>query len=190
MCSRVAVVARGRLVASGPLAEILAFKVHGWELVMSHVPPHALECARKAGRRAELFRGDIADPEVCPALVAKALAAFGRIDVLVNNAAFQMNHESLEEIPDEEWDYTIATNLSAFFHLAKASVPHMKPGASIIGSSSVNSDMPSPTLLPCCQKSPAVSTSVPCRRSKRSPSNQAKKRSLYYRVNLQISKTF
>ena len=60
---------------------------------------------------------------------------FGRVDVLVNNAAFQMSHETIEEIPDEEWDRTIATNLSAFFHLAKAAVPHMPAGASIIGSS-------------------------------------------------------
>src|SRR3954453_14227810 len=59
-----------------------------------------------------------------------------------------MNHETLEEISDEEWDYTIATNLSAYFHLVRAALPHLKPGASIIGSSSVNSDNPSPTLLP------------------------------------------
>ncbi len=77
-----------------------------------------------------------------------ATGEFGRIDVLVSNAAFQMTHESLEEIADEEWDYTFATNISALFHLSKAAVPHMKPGASIIGSSSVNSDMPSPPLAP------------------------------------------
>jgi hypothetical protein len=59
-----------------------------------------------------------------------------------------MTHESIEEIPDEEWDRTIAINLSAFFHLTKAALPHMKPGASIIGSSSVNSDNPLPTLVP------------------------------------------
>jgi NAD(P)-dependent dehydrogenase (short-subunit alcohol dehydrogenase family) len=73
---------------------------------------------------------------------------FGRVDVLVNNAAFQMTRNSLEEIPDEEWDHTIATNLSAMFHLCKAAVPHMRPGSSIIGSTSVNSDTPLPTLLP------------------------------------------
>jgi NAD(P)-dependent dehydrogenase (short-subunit alcohol dehydrogenase family) len=58
------------------------------------------------------------------------------------------DHETLEEIPDEEWDRTLAINITAFFHLTKAALPHMQPGASIIGTSSVNSDMPPPALLP------------------------------------------
>jgi len=111
---------------------------------------------REAGRTALLLPGDVSDPQHCRDIVAKTVEELGGIDVLVNNAAFQMNHESLDEIPDDEWDFTIATNLSAFFHLAKASVPHMKPGASIIGSSSVNSDMPSPTLLPYAATKAAI----------------------------------
>ncbi|SEI17211.1 MULTISPECIES: SDR family oxidoreductase [unclassified Leifsonia] len=111
---------------------------------------------REAGRRAILLPGDVSDPQHCRDLVAKTVNELGGIDVLVSNAAFQMTHESLDEIPDEEWDHTIATNLSAFFHLAKASVPHMKPGSSIIGSSSVNSDMPSPTLLPYAATKAAI----------------------------------
>jgi NAD(P)-dependent dehydrogenase (short-subunit alcohol dehydrogenase family) len=59
-----------------------------------------------------------------------------------------MTHETIEEIPDAEWDYTFATNVSAMFHLVKAALPHMGDGGSIIGSSSVNSDMPSSTLAP------------------------------------------
>jgi NAD(P)-dependent dehydrogenase (short-subunit alcohol dehydrogenase family) len=73
---------------------------------------------------------------------------FGRIDVLVNNAAYQMTHESLEEITDEEWDYTFAVNIGAMFRLCRAAVPHMARGASIINTSSINSDQPKPTLLP------------------------------------------
>jgi hypothetical protein len=111
---------------------------------------------REAGRRAILLPGDVSDPQHCRDLVAKTVEELGGIDVLVSNAAFQMSHESLDEIPDDEWDHTIATNLSAFFHLAKASVPHMKPGSSIIGSSSVNSDMPSPTLLPYAATKAAI----------------------------------
>src|SRR3954468_12714718 len=67
-----------------------------------------------------------------------------------------MTRESLEVIPDEEWDHTLATNLSAMFHLCKASLPHMSPGASIINSSSVNSDTPSPTLLPYAATKAAI----------------------------------
>jgi NAD(P)-dependent dehydrogenase (short-subunit alcohol dehydrogenase family) len=111
---------------------------------------------REAGRRAILLPGDVSDPQHCRDLVATTVEELGGIDVLVSNAAFQMTHESLDEIPDDEWDHTIATNLSAFFHLAKASVPHMKPGSSIIGSSSVNSDMPSPTLLPYAATKAAI----------------------------------
>jgi NAD(P)-dependent dehydrogenase (short-subunit alcohol dehydrogenase family) len=102
----------------------------------------------QAGRKAVVMSGDLQDPAHCRAIIAKAVEEFGRVDVLVSNAAFQMTRESIEDIPDEEWDRTIATNLSAFFHLTKAAVPHMGPGASIIGTTSVNSDTPPPALLP------------------------------------------
>ena len=59
-----------------------------------------------------------------------------------------MAHDELDEISDKEWDYTLAVNLSAMFHLCKAAIPHMPPGSSIIGTSSVNSDSPTPQLLP------------------------------------------
>jgi NAD(P)-dependent dehydrogenase (short-subunit alcohol dehydrogenase family) len=78
----------------------------------------------------------------------QAVDEFGHLDVLVNNAAYQMTHETLEEITDDEWDYTFATNIDAMFHLCKAAVPHMGAGGSIINTSSVNSDQPKPTLLP------------------------------------------
>jgi NAD(P)-dependent dehydrogenase (short-subunit alcohol dehydrogenase family) len=78
------------------------------------------------------------------------------VDILVSNAAFQMSRETIEEIPDDEYHHTIATNLDAFFHLTKAAVPHMGPGASIIGSSSVNSDMPKPDLLPYAATKAAI----------------------------------
>lgn len=102
----------------------------------------------EAGRRCELVPGDIADPAHCRAIVQKTVDAFGRIDILVNNAAYQMSYESLDEIPDDKWDYTFQVNVTAMFHLCKAAVPHMKPGASIINTSSINSDKPNPTLLP------------------------------------------
>jgi NAD(P)-dependent dehydrogenase (short-subunit alcohol dehydrogenase family) len=103
-----------------------------------------------------LVPGDVSDPAHCRQIVATAVEELGGIDVLVSNAAYQMTRESLEEIPDSEWDHTLATNLSAFFHLAKAAVPHMRPGATIIGSSSVNSDMPNPTLMPYAATKAAI----------------------------------
>ena len=134
-------------------AVAIAFAREGADVLVSYLDEHddARETAKwieQAGRRAVLAPGDVTDPAHCRALVERAVAEFGRLDVLVINAAYQMTYESLEEIPDEDWDRTLATNLSAFFHLAKAAVPHMGPGGSIIGSSSVNSDMPNPTLMP------------------------------------------
>ena len=101
----------------------------------------------EAGREAVLVPGDLADPAHCRSIIDRAVGAVGRIDVLVNNAAFQMTRDRLEDIHDQEWDHTLAINLSAMFHLCKAALPHMGPGASIINSTSVNSDVPPPTLL-------------------------------------------
>jgi NAD(P)-dependent dehydrogenase (short-subunit alcohol dehydrogenase family) len=67
-----------------------------------------------------------------------------------------MSHDTLEEIPDEEWEYTFDTNIGAMFYLCKAAIPHMKSGSSIIGSSSVNSDMPSPNLVPYAATKAAI----------------------------------
>ena len=67
--------------------------------------------------------------------------------MLVNNAAFQMTHESLDEISDEEWDKTFDTNIGAMFRITKAAVPHMKNGGAIVNTTSVNLDSPKPTLL-------------------------------------------
>jgi NAD(P)-dependent dehydrogenase (short-subunit alcohol dehydrogenase family) len=134
-------------------AVAIAFAREGADVLVSYLDEDddARETAKwieQAGRRAVLVPGDLTDPAHCRRVVERAVQEFGRIDVLVANAAYQMTYESLEEIPDEDWDRTLATNLSSFFHLSKAAVPHMPAGASIIGSSSVNSDSPNPTLLP------------------------------------------
>ena len=134
-------------------AVALAYAREGADVLVSYLSEDedARETQRlveSAGRRCELVPGDIADPAHCRAIVQKTVDAFGRIDILVNNAAYQMSYESLEEIPDDMWDYTFQVNVTAMFHLCKAAVPHMKPGASIINTSSINSDKPNPTLLP------------------------------------------
>ncbi|GAA2776765.1 SDR family oxidoreductase [Mycolicibacterium pallens] len=110
----------------------------------------------QAGRRCVLVPGDLSDPAHCRTVIDRAVDELGGIDILVNNAAYQMTHESLEDITDEEWDYTFRVNIGAYFHLAKAALAHLKPGAAIIGSSSVNSDMPSPTLAPYAATKAAI----------------------------------
>jgi NAD(P)-dependent dehydrogenase (short-subunit alcohol dehydrogenase family) len=134
-------------------AVAIAFAREGADVLISYLNEHedaqeTQKWVEEAGRKAVLVPGDLQDPAHCRSIIATAVDEFGKVDVLVNNAAFQMSHETLEEIPDEEWDLTIATNLSAYFHLAKAVLPHMPKGGSIIGSSSVNSDNPRPDLLP------------------------------------------
>jgi len=142
-------------------AVAIAFAREGADVLISYLDEHddAKDTERwvtEAGRKAVLVPGDVSDPAHCRSIVDTAVRELGGIDVLVSNAAYQMTHEDLSEISDEEWDYTLATNLSAFFHLVKAALPHLKPGASIIGSSSVNSDMPSPQLLPYAATKAAI----------------------------------
>ncbi|MFL1501632.1 SDR family oxidoreductase [Pseudomonas sp. O64] len=133
-------------------AVAIAFAREGADVAIAYLDEHddAKETARwveEAGRQCLLLPGDIAQKTTCQALVDKTVEQFGRIDVLVNNAAFQMTHETLEEIEDEEWVKTFDINITAMFRLCKAALPHMKAGSSIINTSSVNSDMPKPTLL-------------------------------------------
>jgi NAD(P)-dependent dehydrogenase (short-subunit alcohol dehydrogenase family) len=133
-------------------AVAIAFAREGADVVIGYLDEHedAEETRRwveQAGRTAVLVPGDLQDPAHCRELVATCVRELGKVDVLVSNAAFQMSRELITDVPDEEWDRTLATNLSAFFHLTKAAVPHMPEGGSIIGSSSVNSDTPVPTLL-------------------------------------------
>lgn len=142
-------------------AVAIAYAREGADVVMSYQSEDddAHETAtwvRRAGRKALTVPGDVSDPDHCRQLVRRTVAKFGRVDILVSNAAFQMNHGDLEEISDGEWQHTFATNVSAMFYLVKACLPYMQPGASIIGSTSVNSDMPSPDLAPYAASKAAI----------------------------------
>jgi NAD(P)-dependent dehydrogenase (short-subunit alcohol dehydrogenase family) len=134
-------------------AVALAFAREGADVLAGYLSEHkdAEETKRlveSAGRRCILVAGDVADAAHCRQLVKTAVDAFGRIDVLVNNAAHQMTFPSIEEISDEEWERTFATNISSMFYLTKAAVPHMREGGSIINTASINADAPNPQLLP------------------------------------------
>ena len=134
-------------------AVAIAFAREGADILISYLneDDDAQETARwieEAGRKVVLVPGDISDAAHCRSIVAQAVEAFGRIDILVNNAAHQMTFEAIEDIPDEEWDKTFATNIHAMFYLSKAAVPHMAEGSAIINTASVNADTPKPMLLP------------------------------------------
>jgi NAD(P)-dependent dehydrogenase (short-subunit alcohol dehydrogenase family) len=109
-----------------------------------------------AERRALQCPGDITQESHCQEMVRRTIDEFGRLDVLVCNAAFQMSRESLEEISSEEWDKTFKTNIYSMFYLVKAAVPVMSSGGSIITTSSVNLDAPRPTLLPYAATKAAI----------------------------------
>lgn len=142
-------------------AVALAFAREGADVVFGYLEEttDADETVRlivDAGRVAVPVKGDLTDPAACRELIARATDEFGHIDVLVHNAAFQRTHDALDEIPDDEWDNTLATNLSAYFHLVKAAVPSMPSGSSIIATSSIQADSPSPTLLPYAATKAAI----------------------------------
>jgi NAD(P)-dependent dehydrogenase (short-subunit alcohol dehydrogenase family) len=133
-------------------AVAIAFAREGADILIGYLEEHedAQETARwveQAGRKPVLMAGDIADPTHCKKLVARAVEEFGRLDILVNNAAYQMTYHSLDEISEAEWDKTFSTNIYSMFYLAKAAVPHMKPGSAIVNTSSINAKSPNPTLL-------------------------------------------
>jgi NAD(P)-dependent dehydrogenase (short-subunit alcohol dehydrogenase family) len=130
----------------------IAYAREGADVLISYLSEEedAQETARlveEAGQRAHLMAGDLREPRHCRELVETAVRTFGRLDIVVNNAAFQMTRSSIEEIPDEEWDRTFQTNITAMFHICKAAVAHLPSGGSIINTSSINSDQPNPTLL-------------------------------------------
>jgi NAD(P)-dependent dehydrogenase (short-subunit alcohol dehydrogenase family) len=134
-------------------AVAIAFAREGADVLISYLEEDedARETERlvkDAGRQAVLVPGDLSDPAHCRAVVDRAVEAFGRIDVLVSNAAHQATLDKLEDISDEEWRTTFAINVDTLFYLTKAAVPHMGPGGSIIATTSINAEDPNPTLLP------------------------------------------
>ena len=133
-------------------AVALAYAREGADVLISYLEEEedALETQRlvkEAGRKAVLLSGDIQDATHCRKVIETAVSELGGVDILVNNAAHQATFNEIEDISDEEWDLTFRVNIHAMFYLAKAAVPHMKDGGSIINTASINSDDPNPTLL-------------------------------------------
>lgn len=89
------------------------------------------------GRRALLLPGDVRDEKFCREAVEKTVKEFGKLDVLVNNAAFQQHQQQLEDVSDEQWDRTFKTNIYGYFHMAKAALRHLKKGSAIVNTGSI-----------------------------------------------------
>jgi NAD(P)-dependent dehydrogenase (short-subunit alcohol dehydrogenase family) len=89
------------------------------------------------GRQALLCPGDVTSPAFCREVVQQTVRHFGRLDVLVNNAAFQQHQESIEQLSEEQWDRTFRTNIYGYFYMAKAALAHLQPGGTIINTGSI-----------------------------------------------------
>lgn len=123
-------------------AVALAFAREGADVLISYLneDEDARESARlveEAGCKAVAVRGSIEEVRHCEELVNRAFDELGGLDILVNNAAFQMSHESIEELTPEEWDKTFRTNISAMFYLCRSALPRMREGGTIINTTSV-----------------------------------------------------
>jgi NAD(P)-dependent dehydrogenase (short-subunit alcohol dehydrogenase family) len=143
-------------------AVAIAFAREGADVVISYLSEdedaeETAKWVREAGQRALLLPGDIKSEDHCKGLVEKTVREFGRLDVLVNNAAFQRTHESIDEVSTDEWLETFQTNIHAMFFLCKAAVPNMAKGSAIINTTSIQSRQPSPQLLAYAATKGAIS---------------------------------
>ncbi len=142
-------------------AVALAYAREGADIVFTYLQEDA--DARKtekliedAGRRARSYRVDQTDRSTCETIVEETVVDFGRLDIVVNNAAFQKSYSSLDEIPDEELEAAFQTNIQSIFFFARAALPHLPPGGSIINVTSIQAYDPSPNLAPYASTKAAI----------------------------------
>jgi len=143
-------------------AVAIAFAREGADILISYLnedddAADTVKWVESAGRRAIAASGDITSEEHCQELVQRTVRELGGIDILVNNAAFQRTYSDISDIPADEWDQTFRTNIYAPFFLAKAAIPYMRPGSSIINTTSIQSRQPSPQLLAYASTKGAIS---------------------------------
>ena len=143
-------------------AVAIAFAREGAHVAISYLPQEESDAQEtcdwvtKANRKALALPGDIQDEAHCRDLVDRVFDKYGRLDLLVNNAAFQRTHESIEEFTTEEFDTTFRTNVYAMFWLCRAALPRMKAGSGIINVASIQAFDPSPNLLPYAATKAAI----------------------------------
>ena len=134
-------------------AVAIAFAREGADVAISYLPEEqedaddTAQWVRKENRQALLLPGEARDEAYCTSLVEKTVSELGGLDIVILNAAYQENRDSLEELPTEEFQRVFETNLYSTLWIARAALPHLKPGASIISTSSIQAFNPSPQLI-------------------------------------------
>lgn len=134
-------------------ATAIAFAREGADVLISYLEEDedaedTKKWVEKAGQQAILVRGDIRSEEHCRMIVDTAVEAWGHIDILINNAAYQRTYEDFESIPSDEWREVFEVNVHALFYMSKKALSHISPGGSIINTASVNAYHPNAILLP------------------------------------------
>jgi NAD(P)-dependent dehydrogenase (short-subunit alcohol dehydrogenase family) len=134
-------------------AAAIAFAREGADVAIVYLPSEQVDAnhiagqIEKAGRKAVLIPGDLKDREFCSVAVEHAIDALGGLDILVNNAGKQIFCTDITQLPDEQFEETMRTNIHAMFYLTKAAVPHLPPGSTIINTTSVQAYLPGEQLV-------------------------------------------
>lgn len=133
-------------------AVALAYAREGADVLFAYLEQDAdaeetTRITQDTGRKVIAMKGDIADEAFCKQVVDRAMREFGRIDILINNAAYQQTHDSITQMPSDEIERIFRTNVLALFWLCKAAIPHMRPGGVIINTASIEAYEPKPVLL-------------------------------------------
>lgn len=163
LTDRVAVITGGDSGIGKAVA--IAFAREGADVVVNYLgdtdeadAQDTVRWVEKAGRKAVAIPGDLRDEQFCRTLVERAADELGNLDILVNNAAWQVCGDRIEEVTTEEWRRIFATNIEAMFHLSKAAIPRMREGGSILNTTSIQAYTPSPELLPYASTKGAILT--------------------------------
>jgi NAD(P)-dependent dehydrogenase (short-subunit alcohol dehydrogenase family) len=124
-------------------AVAVLFAREGADVAITYLPEEKSDAEETAqaieaeGREALTIEGDVTRPAVCRKIVERAVEEFGKLDILVNNAAYQQHQEKLEDLTEEQWDRTFKTNIYGYFYMAKAALPHLREGGAIINTGSI-----------------------------------------------------
>jgi len=147
-------------------AAAIAYAREGADVAINYFPneeedaKEVIQLIKAEGRKAVAIPGDLRDEAFCKSLVEQAVKGLGGLDIVVNNAARQQTHASILDISTEQFDWTMKTNIYAPFWIIKAALPHLKPGASIIGTSSVQAYAPTEDLYDYAQTKAATTNYI------------------------------